>query len=115
MSTLSRDAKFGPLVCSPGSRKPILPAQLDVTLGRFDIGRTKGSISRPMSPLRSTASNRRLIDMASFRFRHRHQESDALVEMLFASEGKIRLQLPLRGKSNCNLPLRGKSRILFFI
>src|SRR6516162_5612927 len=25
--------------------------------------------------------------------------------MLFASEGKIRLQLPLRGKSNCNLPL----------
>src|SRR5262249_11172756 len=36
----------------------------------------------------------------------------ALVEMLFASEGKIRLQLPLRGKSNCNLPLRGKSRML---
>src|SRR5262249_51489766 len=68
-----------------------------------------------MSPLRSTASNRRLIDMASFRFRHRHQESDALVEMLFASEGKIRLQLPLRGKSNCNLPLKGKSRMLFFV
>src|SRR5262249_38261679 len=39
----------------------------------------------------------------------------ALVEMLFASEGKIRLQLPLRGKSNCNLPLRGKSRMLFFV
>src|SRR6516225_687412 len=35
--------KFGPLVCSPGSRKPILRAQLDVTLGRFDIGRTRGS------------------------------------------------------------------------
>src|SRR5262245_48432946 len=34
--------------------------------------------------------------------------------MLFASEGEIRLQLPLRGKSNCNLPLRGKSRMLFF-
>src|SRR6516225_2352040 len=43
LTTLSRDAKFGPLVCSPGSRKPILRAQLDVTLGRFDIGRTRGS------------------------------------------------------------------------
>src|SRR5262249_37147393 len=114
-ATLSRDAKFGRLVCSPGSRKPILPVQLDVTLGRFDIGRTRAATRRPMSPLRSTASSRRLIDMASFRFRHRHQESDALIELLFASEGKIGLQLPLRGKSNCNLPLRGKSWMLFFI
>jgi len=48
----------------PGSRKPILPAQLDVTLGRFDIGRARAATRRPMSPLRSTASNRRLIDMA---------------------------------------------------
>jgi hypothetical protein len=48
----------------PGSRKPILPAQPDVTLGQFGIGRTRAATRRPMSPLRSTASNRRLIDMA---------------------------------------------------
>jgi hypothetical protein len=41
-----------------------LPAQPDVTLGRFDIGKTRGATRRPMSLLRSTASNRRLIDMA---------------------------------------------------
>jgi len=63
-ATLSRDAKFGPLVCSPGSRKPILPAQPDVTLVRFDIGRTRAATRRPMSPPHSTTSNRRLIDMA---------------------------------------------------
>src|SRR5262249_14614945 len=63
-AALSRDAKFGPLVCSPGSRKSTLPAQPDVTLARFDIGRTRAATRRPMSPLRSTASNRRLIDMA---------------------------------------------------
>src|SRR5262245_24394162 len=80
-ATLSRDAKFGPLVCSPGSRKPISPAQLDVTLGRFAIGRTRAATRRPTSPLHSIASSRRLIDMALFRFRHRHQESDALIEL----------------------------------
>jgi hypothetical protein len=32
--------------------------------GRFDIGRTKAATRRRMSALRSTASNRRLIDMA---------------------------------------------------
>jgi hypothetical protein len=35
----SRDAEFGPLVCWPGSRKPIFPAQLDVILGPSGIGR----------------------------------------------------------------------------
>ena len=40
-ATLSRDAKFGPVACSLGSRKPILSAQLDVTLARFDIGRKR--------------------------------------------------------------------------
>jgi hypothetical protein len=49
---------------SPGSRKPSLPVQLDVTLGRFNIGRARAAIRRPMSNPRSTASNRRLIDMA---------------------------------------------------
>jgi hypothetical protein len=43
MSNLLRDAKFGPLVCSPGSRKPILPVQLDLIPGQFDIGKSKGS------------------------------------------------------------------------
>ena len=66
-ATLFRDAKFELLVCLPGSRKRILPAQLDVTLGRFDIGRIRAATRRPMLPLRSTTSSRRLIDMTGIR------------------------------------------------
>src|SRR5262245_62835104 len=79
-ATLSRDAKFGPLACSPGSRKPILPAQLDVTLGRFDIGRTRAATRRPMSPPRSTASSVFDTDTGS---------PIALIELLFAAERQI--------------------------
>jgi hypothetical protein len=45
-----------------GRRKPILPVQLDVTLGRFDIGRASALTRPAMSPLRSTIWSRRLID-----------------------------------------------------
>jgi hypothetical protein len=57
-------AKFGLLVCSPVSRRPSLPVQLDVTSGRFDIGRAKAATRPPISTLHSTASSRRSIGMA---------------------------------------------------
>jgi putative ABC transport system substrate-binding protein len=56
--------KLRPDVVLASGVKPSLPAQLDATLDRFDIGRTRAATCQPMSPLRSTASNRRLSDMA---------------------------------------------------
>ena len=51
-------------VLAHAKRAGLIDAAINVTLGRFDIGRTRAATRRPMSPLRSTASNRRLIDMA---------------------------------------------------